>query len=86
MADDVWIPLVDEPIGSIVGRIQEDDPEISRLAAAKPPPGITYEEHLVRTETFAELTRRFSQIREALLDLDPEPEIRLRLDQILTVS
>jgi lambda repressor-like predicted transcriptional regulator len=61
-----------------------EHPEISRLAIRKPPPGITEEEHLVRTETFAELTRRFSQIREALLDLDPEPEIRLRLDQILT--
>jgi hypothetical protein len=31
MADDVWIPLVDEPIGSIVAKIQEEDAEISRL-------------------------------------------------------
>lgn len=31
MAEDVWIPLVDEPIGSIVARIQEEDAEISRL-------------------------------------------------------
>jgi hypothetical protein len=33
MADleDVWIPLVDEPIGSIVAQIQEEDPEIGRL-------------------------------------------------------
>lgn len=33
MADlgDVWIPLVDEPIGSIVAKIQEEDPEIMRL-------------------------------------------------------
>ncbi len=29
--EDVWIPLVDEPIGSIVGGIQEADPEIARL-------------------------------------------------------
>jgi len=29
--DDVWIPLVDEPIGSIVAGIQEHDPEIGRL-------------------------------------------------------
>jgi hypothetical protein len=31
--DDVWIPLVDEPIGSIVARIQEGDEEISRLVS-----------------------------------------------------
>ena len=29
--DDVWIPLVDEPIGSIVAQIQEEEPEIERL-------------------------------------------------------
>src|SRR5471032_1385651 len=28
---DLWIPLVDEPIGSIVAQIQQDDPEIDRL-------------------------------------------------------
>jgi hypothetical protein len=33
MADleDVWIPLVDEPIGSIVAQIQHENPEIDRL-------------------------------------------------------
>ena len=31
--DDVWIPLVDEPIGDIVDRIQRESPEISRLVA-----------------------------------------------------
>src|SRR5215218_2544720 len=29
--DEVWIPLVDEPIGSIVAQIQEETPEIARL-------------------------------------------------------
>src|SRR3954447_15126206 len=29
--DGVWIPLVDEPIGSIVAQIQEEDAEIMRL-------------------------------------------------------
>ncbi len=29
--DEVWIPLVDEPIGSIVAQIQEEDPEIEQL-------------------------------------------------------
>ena len=31
-AQELWIPLVDEPIGTIVAKIQEDDAEISRLA------------------------------------------------------
>ena len=33
MADheDLWIPLVDEPIGSIVAKIQDENAEISRL-------------------------------------------------------
>ena len=30
----VWIPLVDEPIGSIVAQIQEENPEIDRLIAS----------------------------------------------------
>ncbi|HVM69817.1 MAG TPA: hypothetical protein VM204_08295 [Gaiellaceae bacterium] len=29
--EDVWLPLVDEPIGSIVQQLQADDPEIERL-------------------------------------------------------
>ena len=29
--DEVWIPLVDEPIGSIVDRILADNPELSAL-------------------------------------------------------
>jgi hypothetical protein len=29
--DDFWIPLVDEPIGSIVRELQESDPEIAAL-------------------------------------------------------
>jgi hypothetical protein len=30
-SEDVWIPLVDEPIGAIVERIQRDDPELAAL-------------------------------------------------------
>jgi hypothetical protein len=33
-ADELWIPLVDEPIGSIVARIQEEDPELDALVAS----------------------------------------------------
>jgi hypothetical protein len=29
--DELWIPLVDEPIGTIVQQIQDEDPEIGRL-------------------------------------------------------
>jgi hypothetical protein len=31
MAEDVWIPLVDEPIGSIVSQIQDEEPGIAEL-------------------------------------------------------
>ena len=33
MADleDLWIPLVDEPLGSIIEQIQRENPEIARL-------------------------------------------------------
>jgi hypothetical protein len=36
MTDDeqIWLPLVDEPIGSIVAKIQSDDPEIERLVGS----------------------------------------------------
>jgi hypothetical protein len=29
--DDLWIPLVDEPLGSIIGQIQRESPEIATL-------------------------------------------------------
>ena len=29
--DEIWVPLVDEPIGSIVEQLEADDPEIGRL-------------------------------------------------------
>jgi hypothetical protein len=32
--DEIWLPLVDEPIGSIVAQIQEHDPEIARLVGS----------------------------------------------------
>ena len=31
--DEVWIPLVDEPIGSIVARIQQEEPDIDAMVA-----------------------------------------------------
>jgi hypothetical protein len=31
---ELWFPLVDEPIGQIVGRIQSDDPELDALVSS----------------------------------------------------
>jgi hypothetical protein len=31
---EVWLPLVDEPVGDIVARIQADDPEIDALVSS----------------------------------------------------
>ena len=32
--DDIWVPLVDEPIGGIVARLEEADPELERLISS----------------------------------------------------
>jgi hypothetical protein len=32
--DEIWVPLVDEPIGSIVARIQEQNADIDRLVSS----------------------------------------------------
>jgi hypothetical protein len=32
--EEVWIPLVDEPIGTIVSQVQHENPEIARLVAS----------------------------------------------------
>ena len=32
--EEIWLPLVDEPIGGIVQKIQADDPEIERLVGS----------------------------------------------------
>lgn len=33
-SEEVWLPLVDEPVGDIVARLQAEDPEIDRLAGS----------------------------------------------------
>ena len=33
-AEEIWLPLVDEPIGSIVQQLQADDPEIERFVGS----------------------------------------------------
>jgi hypothetical protein len=32
--EEIWLPLVDEPIGDIVAKIQHEDPEIAALVAS----------------------------------------------------
>ena len=32
--DEIWLPLVDEPIGSIVEQIQQEHPELQRLVGS----------------------------------------------------
>jgi hypothetical protein len=32
--EELWIPLVDEPIGSIVAQLQEEDPELDELISS----------------------------------------------------
>ena len=32
--DEAWIPLVDEPVGDIVAKLEREDPEISALVAS----------------------------------------------------
>lgn len=62
--DEVWIPLVDEPIGSIVARIQEEHPEIDRLVSTP--------QRLLAFRTFAYI-RVGLLLGQLLLDNDLEP-------------
>jgi hypothetical protein len=34
-AEEIWLPLVDEPVGDIVAQLQAEDPEIDRLIGAQ---------------------------------------------------
>ena len=62
--DEVWIPLVDEPIGSIVARIQEDDPDIDQLVSSP--------QRLLAFRTFAYI-RVGLLLGQLLVDEDIDP-------------
>lgn len=62
--DELWIPLVDEPIGSIVARIQEEDPELDALVASP--------HRLLAFRTFAYI-RVGLLLGELLVDSDVDP-------------
>jgi hypothetical protein len=61
-ADELWIPLVDEPIGSIVARIQEEDPELDAVVSSP--------HRLLAFRTFAYI-RVGLLLGELLVDLEP---------------
>ncbi|HEY6584570.1 MAG TPA: hypothetical protein VIZ29_06970 [Gaiellaceae bacterium] len=61
---DLWIPLVDEPIGSIVAQIQEEDPGLDELVSSP--------HRLLAFRTFAYI-RVGLLLGELLVDEDLEP-------------
>ena len=63
-ADELWIPLVDEPIGSIVARIQEEDAELDALVSSP--------QRMLAFRTFAYI-RVGLLLGELLVDADLEP-------------
>ena len=62
--DDIWLPLVDEPIGTIVARIQESEAEIDRLVRSP--------HRLLAFRTFAYI-RVGLLLGQLLLESDVEP-------------
>jgi hypothetical protein len=62
--DEIWLPLVDEPIGSIVAQIQADDPEIERLVGSP--------RRILAFRTFAYI-RVGVKLGELLVDNDVPP-------------
>jgi hypothetical protein len=64
MSEELWIPLVDEPIGSIVAQIQAEHPEIAALVDSP--------HRLLAFKTFAYI-RVGIVLGELLVDSDIEP-------------
>jgi hypothetical protein len=74
--DDVWIPLVDEPIGGIVRQVEEAEPEIRALVDSP--------RRLLAFRTFAYI--RVGLVLGQLLvdhDLDPYDGTETWIDQIM---
>ena len=62
--DEIWVPLVDEPIGGIVAQIQHEHPDISRL--------VDTPNRLLAFRTFAYI-RVGLVLGQLLVDNDIEP-------------
>ena len=63
--DEIWIPLVDEPIGGIVDRIQSEHPEIAKLVSSP--------HRLLAFKTFAYI-QVGKLLGELLFESDAPPE------------
>ena len=73
--DDVWLPLVDEPIGEFVAKLQEEDPELAALVASP--------RRQLAFRTFAYI-RVGVLLGSLLVDTDVEPEgSRTWVEQLL---
>jgi hypothetical protein len=62
--EEIWLPLVDEPIGSIVAQVQADDAEIERLVGSP--------RRILAFRTFAYI-RVGMKLGELLVDNDVPP-------------
>jgi hypothetical protein len=62
--EELWIPLVDEPIGSIVAQLQNEDPELDELVSSP--------HRLLAFRTFAYI-RVGLLLGELLVDSEVEP-------------
>ena len=62
--EELWIPLVDEPIGSIVAQLQEEDPELDELVGSP--------QRLLAFRTFAYI-RVGLLLGELLVEQDVDP-------------
>jgi hypothetical protein len=63
-AEEVWLPLVDEPVGDIVAQIQAEDPEIEKLVGSP--------HRILAFRTFAYI-RVGILLGQLLVDSDIEP-------------
>lgn len=74
-SDDIWLPLVDEPIGEFVTHLQEEDAELAALVASP--------RRQLAFRTFAYI-RVGVLLGSLLVDHDVEPEAsRTWVDQLL---
>jgi hypothetical protein len=64
VSEELWIPLVDEPIGSLVAQVQDEHPEIARLVSTP--------HRLLAFKTFAYI-KLGVLLGELLVDHDIEP-------------
>ena len=72
--EELWIPLVDEPIGTIVAQLQEEDPELDELVSSP--------DRLLAFRTFAYI-RVGLLLGELLVDMDPYDGSETWVDRLL---